>query len=79
MRKTTHLYKTAFNHPCLTLRPFQDYILTHTLLSHDCSLWPPCTDWLKQHTHTQQGENRIAYWHCWFGHMTCKNRPRYNL
>jgi len=18
-------------------------------------------------------------WHCWFGHMTCKNRPRYNL
>jgi len=18
-------------------------------------------------------------WHCWFGHMTCKNRPRYDL
>jgi len=18
-------------------------------------------------------------WHCWFGHMTCKNRPRYEL
>jgi len=20
-----------------------------------------------------------ALTHCWFGHMTCKNRPRYNL
>jgi len=18
-------------------------------------------------------------WHCWFGHMTCENRPRYDL
>jgi len=18
-------------------------------------------------------------WHCWFGHMTCRNRPRYDL
>jgi len=20
-----------------------------------------------------------VFWHCWFGHMTCKNRPRYDL
>jgi len=20
-----------------------------------------------------------SIWHCWFGHMTCKNRPRYDL
>jgi len=21
----------------------------------------------------------LVLWHCWFGHMTCKNRPRYDL
>jgi len=21
----------------------------------------------------------IVLWHCWFGHITCKSRPRYDL
>jgi len=57
----------------LTLCCLQDWLIDQTelILSFSCLL---TFSSICQCHHTSS-----VLWHCWFGHITCKHRPRYDL
>ena len=66
---TFQYLSTAYNIKCV--------YTAHCLEFYYCNMVEWC--WLDSGLICKTNWFPSVLWHCWFGHMTCRNRPRYDL